>query len=93
MYTLPEDCTVERAAEIKSSLEALVTADAVVELDGSGVSRADVSFFQIVHCLNAELASKGGRLSLLDPEGVLLSGAREMGLGAWIAGFVQQEEN
>jgi len=61
-------CGVERAAEIKEQLLAVLEEDAErVELDLSGVTRADVSLQQIVCSAHRSLSSRGKKMDLAAP--------------------------
>jgi len=65
---LEGDCGVERAAEIKEQLLAVLEEDGDrVELDLSGVTRADVSLQQIVCAAHRSLSSRGKQVDLAAP--------------------------
>jgi anti-anti-sigma regulatory factor len=65
---LEGDCGVERAAEVTEQFRAVLEEDGDrVDLDLSGVTRADVSLQQIVCAAHRSLASRGKRVGLAAP--------------------------
>lgn len=65
---LEGDCGVERSAEIMEQLRDALEEDADrVELDLSGVTRADVSLQQIVCAAHRSLSSRGKKVDLAAP--------------------------
>ena len=93
LFSLPANCTVEHAAELKKALWATLQPGAQVKLDANNVQRADITVFQLLYCLERELTAAGGRLSLHAIQPVLVSEAKAAGLDAWFQELASTQEN